>query len=82
MYYIYILKSQVSGTYYTGSCQDLVIRLGQHNKGYVKSTRKLKPWELIYREQYNTLSEARKRESEIKSWKSRRRIEILINLGL
>lgn len=78
MFYTYILKSKQNGSYYIGSCQDLEIRLKNHNGGQVKSTKRYMPWELVYYEQYNLLADARKREKQIKSWKKREAIEELI----
>ena len=83
MYYIYILKSEKNGRYCIGCCEDLTRRMSQHNKGFVRSTEPYLPWKLIYTEAFDTLSEARKRETQIKSWKKRSAIEKLIeNKGL
>lgn len=38
-----------------------------------------KPWRMIYSEKFDTLSEARNRELQIKNWKSRSAIERLIH---
>ena len=78
MFYTYILKSLINGSYYIGSCQDIDVRFNLHNKGLVKSTKRYVPWKLIYKEEYETLSEASKRERQIKSWKKRSAIERLI----
>ena len=78
MYYVYILRSALNRSYYIGSCKNITNRFNQHNKGNVLSTRKGKPWELVYREEYDTLKEARKREIQIKRWKSRYAIEKLL----
>ncbi|MCX6757823.1 MAG: GIY-YIG nuclease family protein [Candidatus Nomurabacteria bacterium] len=78
MFYIYILNSIKNGRYYVGSCEDINIRLTRHNKGLVKSTKFYIPWKIVYTEEYKTLSEARKREYQIKSWKKRSEIEKLI----
>lgn len=37
-----------------------------------------KPWELVYKEEFDNLKGARKREQQIKSWKKRIAIEKLI----
>ena len=79
MYYVYILRSLVNNRYYIGCTNDLESRLAKHNQGYVQSTKAYRPWEMIYQEIYGTLGEARRRERELKSWKSRKRIEALIN---
>ncbi len=78
MFYIYILKSLINDSYYVGSCEDVDKRFNLHNKGLVKSTKRYIPWELKYVGGYKTLSEARKREVQIKSWKKRIAIERLI----
>ncbi|WP_083811757.1 GIY-YIG nuclease family protein [Pseudopedobacter saltans] len=39
MYYTYILKSLKDNKYYYGSCQNLTLRLQQHNSHKVKSTK-------------------------------------------
>ncbi|MDP2946023.1 MAG: GIY-YIG nuclease family protein [bacterium] len=78
MYSIYILKSEINASYYVGSCKNVEKRIGLHNSGLVKSTKRYKPWRLAYREEYDSLSRARKRELQIKSWKKRVAIENLI----
>ncbi|MBI4092933.1 MAG: GIY-YIG nuclease family protein [Candidatus Kerfeldbacteria bacterium] len=78
MFYFYILKSTSKGTYYKGSCNDVPERLQRHNSGLVRSTKSGMPWSLVYQEAFGTLSEARKREKQIKSWKKREAIERLI----
>ena len=80
-FYCYILISEKSGKYYTGSCKDKNVRLSQHNTGLVKSTAKEIPWRLIYSETFIDLKLARQRESQIKRWHSRKAIERLINKG-
>lgn len=80
MFYTYILKSEKNGSYYVGSCEDTNKRINLHNRGLVKSTKRYAPWIIIYKEEYKTLSEARKRELQIKSWKKRSAIEKLIKI--
>lgn len=48
-----------------------------HNRGRVIFTKIDRPWELIYSENYPNLKEARRREKQIKKWKSRVAIERL-----
>ena len=70
MFYMYILQSEKNGYFYIGSTKEISVRLSQHNSGMTISTRNRRPWKLIYSETFDTLSEARKREQQIKSWKS------------
>ncbi len=69
MFYTYILKC-ADGTYYVGCTNNLEKRIIQHNtsKSGAHYTKIRRPVELIYKEEYSTLGEARAREAEIKSW--------------
>lgn len=78
MFYFYILHSTKTGRYYIGSCEDIGKRLARHNAGLVQSTKFHLPWKVVYTEEYKTLSEARKREYQVKGWKKREAIERLI----
>ncbi len=78
MFYTYILKSKNFGTYYIGVSGKFKERIKKHNRGEVKSTKSKKPWLLVYREVFETLSEARKRELKLKSFKNRKALEKLI----
>lgn len=79
MFYVYILKSDLNNKYYVGCTGDIVKRLSEHNKGKSSHTKHGIPWEIVYREIYSELGEARKRERQIKNWKRRSMIEKLIN---
>jgi putative endonuclease len=79
MPYTYILFSSKLNKYYIGACIDMDRRLYEHNTGHSKFTSQGVPWRLEYKEQYDTLTEAKKREAYIKRMKSRKYIERLIN---
>ena len=81
MFYCYILKSEINNLYYVGSTSNLKVRLDYHNKGRSKYTRTKRPWKLLYYEEFSTLSLARQREKQVKSWKSREAVERLIRLN-
>ena len=70
MFFVYVLQSERSGRYYVGSTSNVANRVEQHNSGMTKATRNLRPWRLVHAESYETLAQARKRESQIKSWKN------------
>ena len=78
MYFVYVLESVKDGRYYVGATGDLEDRLKRHNSGQSKSTRLHVPYIIMYTESFSTLSEARRRELEIKKRKSRSYIERLI----
>lgn len=72
MFYVYILKSISCEKSYVGTTNDIIRRLGEHNSGKMAYTKKYKPWKIINVEKYDTLSEARKRESFLKTGAGRR----------
>jgi putative endonuclease len=74
----YILFSKKLNKFYVGACTDLERRIYEHNIGHSKFTSLGVPWEIVYKEEFQTLLEAKKRESEIKKKKSRKYIEFLI----
>jgi len=75
---LYILQSEKTGQYYVGSTSDLDRRISEHLRGHTPSTRNRGPWKLIHREDFATLLEARRREADIKKWKSSRLICAMI----
>ncbi|WP_099708703.1 GIY-YIG nuclease family protein [Flavobacterium sp. 9] len=54
-------------------------RLRKHLSNHSGFTGKTKDWIVIYSEEFETKSLAYKRELEVKKWKSRVRVEKLIN---
>ena len=76
--YTYILQCS-DGSYYTGSTTDLELRLQQHHEGIgANHTRKRRPVQLVYYEEYQSVDEAFYREKQIQGW-SRRKKEALID---
>jgi putative endonuclease len=76
---LYILQSQITSKFYIGSTFDLTQRLLDHKRGNTKTTRIHKPWALVYSENFDTLSQARSREKQLKKWKSHVRVQSLID---
>ena len=63
---VYILRTS-GNTLYTGQTNDLKKRLSKHRAGTgAKYMRLFKSFELVYQENFETRSEAMKREAEIK----------------
>lgn len=70
MYYVYILRTS-AGTLYVGQTNNLEKRLKEHKSRSVRSSkyvRSFTSFELVYKEEFVTRSEALKREYEIKQW--------------
>ncbi len=62
MFYLYILRSDTTLRYYTGSTEDLPNRVQEHNSGENKSTRHGIPWRLVHLEAFATRPEAEKKK--------------------
>lgn len=71
MWFVYVLKSQKNGRLYTGSSNNIERRLIEHHSGQTTYTRNTGPYKLIYKENYNTRIEARRRELFLKTGKGR-----------
>jgi predicted GIY-YIG superfamily endonuclease len=66
-YYVYILLCK-DGSYYTGYAKDVKRRFERHKKGQgARYTRMHKAEKVVYVEEFDSRSEAMKREREIKS---------------
>jgi putative endonuclease len=78
MAFVYILQSETTGRFYVGSTNNLERRVGEHHRGKDLATRGHGPWKLVYQEQFEILADARRREYEIKQWKSSKLIRALI----
>ena len=83
MFFVYVLENP-QGRLYIGHTEDLNRRLGQHNspdgKEHLgKYTHKSGPWSLVGAEEYETRSEAMRREKQLKSWKSPRKVRSLFH---
>ena len=81
MYYVYILESTKNNCYYVGATNNIGSRIKKHNNNQRRYTKNKGPWVLKYKEEFVGLAEARKREKQIKSWKKRKAIERLVNIG-
>ena len=76
-FYTYILFSETLNKYYIGSTQDIDTRIEKHLQSKKGFTAKAKDWVLLYSEEFETRTEASRRERQIKKWKSRIMIENL-----
>ena len=65
-YYVYILCSELDGTFYKGFTTDFRKRLIQHNNGESHYTSTKMPWKLIYVEKCDNKTKALKRERSLK----------------
>ena len=79
MFYTYILYSLSIKRYYVGyTSVNVEERLKKHLSDHKGFTSKAKDWAIVYSESFLTKRGAMEREGQIKSWKSRSKIEHLI----
>ena len=66
-YFTYVLYSLHDGKHYIGYTHNLLLRMEQHEKGEVTSTRHRRPLKLIYFEACLTKEDALRREKYFKT---------------
>lgn len=76
-HYFYLARCS-DDSLYSGTCINLEEREEKHNSGKgAKYTRAKGPVKFVYHEVFETLSEARKREAEVKKWNKQQKEELL-----
>ena len=79
-FYVYILISRRKENWsYAGFTNDIRRRLKEHAYGKMKSTKGMRPLELVYKEKYLDRDLARKRELYLKSGFGREEKQSIIN---
>jgi predicted GIY-YIG superfamily endonuclease len=75
-HYVYILLCK-DGSHYTGYARDVKIRVERHKKGQgARYTKTHEPEKIVYVEEFDSRSEAVKREREIKSLSHRKKQQL------
>lgn len=82
MFYVYVLKSLKTGTFYKGLTNNLEKRIKQHEQGQCFSTKNILPVMLIHVEICSNRLEARKMEKYLKSGFGREIIKELFERNL
>jgi predicted GIY-YIG superfamily endonuclease len=78
-YYVYILRCK-DGSYYTGHAKDVEKRFEMHKKGRgARYTRMHEPEKLVYLEEFESRSEAMKRERRIKTLSHNKKQQLINN---
>ncbi len=75
MFTVYILLSQKDQRTYVGYTDNFDRRFKQHNSGLVKSTKYRYPFKLLFKEEFKTSTDAKKRELYWKSGAGRRKLK-------
>ncbi|MGD0037642.1 MAG: GIY-YIG nuclease family protein [Bacteroidota bacterium] len=76
---LYILQSELTGTFYVGISQNLCQRLEFHNLIGHGFTARYRPWKLVYSKEYSTRRLAQTAEKKIKARKSNEFIRRIID---
>ncbi|MCK5331977.1 MAG: GIY-YIG nuclease family protein [Candidatus Marinimicrobia bacterium] len=71
MFCVYVLYSVKIDRLYIGQTQDLKKRLREHREGVSFYTKRASDWRLIHIEEFQTRSEAMRREKQLKTYKGR-----------
>jgi putative endonuclease len=75
---VYILASKRNGTLYIGVTSDLIKRIYEHKHKLVDGfTKQYSVDRLVYYELYDDMSEAIKREKQLKNWKREWKIALI-----
>jgi len=74
LFYVYILVSEIDGSYYKGHTNNFIDRIKRHNGLEEEYSFKLAPWKLIWCCIKSTKSEAYQLEMKLKNL-SRKRLE-------
>ncbi len=69
-YFCYILWSNIGKKFYIGVTENVKLRLDQHNAGISKWTKRYAgTWKLVWTNEFQNLSDARKFENKLKKQK-------------
>jgi putative endonuclease len=77
MYYIYLLQSLKNQSFYIGYTSDLKRRFEEHNSGKSSATKPFRPYKLIFYEAFLNRTDAKNRETYLRSgwgWRSIKKI--------
>jgi putative endonuclease len=82
MYFVYVAQSINTPSYlYKGHCENLHVRLHQHNSGQTKSNSPYIPLRIIYYESFDTLEASVKCEKYWKTAAGRRYLQRMATTG-
>ena len=77
--FVYVLFSLKDKRTYVGSTDNLNRRLQQHMSGLVRSTKNRLPLKLVYKEEFENLVDARKKEKYYKGCSGRKKLAIILD---
>lgn len=66
-YFVYTISSLSRNYIYVGIVDNLIRRIGDHNKGYYRTTKPYSPFRTIFTEEFDTRLAVRNKEKYLKS---------------
>lgn len=75
--YVYILQSQMNGSFYKGATNDLLRRFQEHNSGKDKATSRYVPWSVVWFTTKPTKAEPVQLEKKLKNLSIQRTIAFI-----
>jgi len=76
--YIYIMSNKKNGTLYVGVTSDIIKRIYEHKNSITDGfTKKYNLKKLVYYEIYDDITEAIKREKQLKNWQRDWKVELI-----
>lgn len=78
MYFVYAITSEARNYIYVGITSNVDRRLQEHNNGENRSTKAYRPFNLIFKEIFESRLEARAREKYLKSGSGKEFLRTLI----
>ena len=80
-WFCYLLKCK-DGSFYAGITNDVAERLEKHNRGYgPEYTKRRRPVEMVWSEQFADRIAARNREVELKGWSRQKKLKLIARHG-
>ena len=80
-WFFYVARCK-DNSLYCGITNNLEDRLKEHNKGIgARYTRSRRPVAMVYNEKYNNISEAMKREAQIKGWSKAEKERLIVGFS-
>jgi len=77
-YFVYILYSPSTNSFYKGQTHDLAARITRHNNGWEKFTSVGKPWILLWYTSKPNRTEALALEKKLKNLSRQKTIELML----
>ncbi len=75
--YVYILECS-DGSFYTGSTNNLELRIAQHQSGQgANYTKKKLPVKLVLAEEFQSIEEAFRREKQMQGWSRQKKLALI-----